>query len=134
MLLGDRLLSEWRPLPGITVTTELIPCAEGHIRRHTVESSIACTAYDCGFAVPSFAPGFGQSAGDGAAEAHNDLCRCAVQGCGEGVVIRAWPNTSLYSTNTVIPAVKYPIPVGKTSFETAVTAACGQPQADTKRG
>ena len=46
VLLGDRLLSEWRPFPGIKVTTELVPAKWGHVRNHTVESTIACTAYD----------------------------------------------------------------------------------------
>ena len=44
VLMGDRLLSEWRPFPGIKVTTELVPTKWGHVRNHTVESTIACTA------------------------------------------------------------------------------------------
>ena len=78
--MGDRLLSEWRPFPGIKVTTELVPTKWGHVRNHTVESTIACTAYDCGFAVPKFAAGFAAAANGTRAEAHNDTCRCTVQG------------------------------------------------------
>lgn len=123
-LFGDRLLSQWSPFPGIEVTTELIPNETGHIRRHRVQSSVACTAYDCGFAVPKFAAGFSSSADGSGAKAGSGRLTCAVQGSeGQGIVINAWPNTSLYSTNTVIPAVRYEIPAGKTAFTTTVTAS-----------
>lgn len=118
-----RLVSRWSPFPGIEVETELIPTGTGHIRCHTVASTVDCTAYDCGYAVPRFAPGFVQSQQGAAAEAANSALRCAVEGNGgEGVVIKAFPNTSLYSTNTAIPAVKYHIPAGTTRLETVVTA------------
>lgn len=121
VLLGDRLLSEWRPFPGIKVTTELVPTAWGHTRTHTVESNIACTAYDCGFAVPKFAVGFAQSAAGSEAEAKNAACRCVVKGAaGQGVVINAAPNTNLYDPNTVIPAVRYEIPIGTAVLNTRV--------------
>lgn len=123
-LLEDRLHSVWSPLPGIQVTTELIPCEGGHIRRHTVESTVACVAYDTGFAVPKFAAGFAQSRNGAQAEAHNDTLACQVQSQtgGEGVVLEAWPNTNLYSPNTVIPAVRYAIPVGKVELQTRVVS------------
>ena len=121
VLLGDRLLSEWRPFPGIKVTTELVPTAWGHTRTHTVESNIACTAYACGFAVPKFAAGFAQSAAGSEAEAKNAACRCVVKGAaGQGVVINAAPNTNLYDPNTVIPAVRYEIPIGTAVLNTRV--------------
>lgn len=121
VLLGDRLLSEWRPFPGIKVTTELVPTAWGHTRTHTVESNIACTAYDCGFAVPKFAADFAQSAAGSEAEAKNAACRCVVKGAaGQGVVINAAPNTNLYDPNTVIPAVRYEIPIGTAVLNTRV--------------
>ena len=121
VLMGDRLLSEWRPFPGIKVTTELVPTKWGHVRNHTVESTIACTAYDCGFAVPKFAAGFAAAANGTGAEAHNDTCRCTVQGHGgEGFLVNAYPNTNLYDPNTVIPAVRYDVPVGTSVFTTTV--------------
>ena len=121
VLLGDRLLSEWRPFPGIKVTTELVPTAWGHTRTHTVESNIACTAYDCGLAVPKFAAGFALSAAGSEAEAKNAACRCVVKGAaGQGVVINAAPNTNLYDPNTVIPAVRYEIPIGTAVLNTRV--------------
>lgn len=120
-LFGDRLVSRWSPFAGITVVTELIPTGMGHIRRHRVESAIACTAYDCGFAVPKFCDGFAASAEGSAAGARNARQRCTVTGrTGAGVLVEAWPNTSLYAVNTVIPAVKYDIPVGAVTLETTV--------------
>lgn len=121
-LLGDRLLSQWSPFAGITVTTELIPQGRGHIRRHTVQSNVACTAYDCGFAVPKFCDGFATQTDGAQAEACNAAQRCVVagQGGGAGVIVDAWPNTSLYATNTVIPAVRYDIPAGACELTTRV--------------
>ena len=121
-LLGDRLLSQWSPFAGITVTTELIPQGRGHIRRHTVQSNVACTAYDCGFAVPKFCDGFATQTDGAQAEACNAAQRCVVagQGGGAGVIVDAWPNTSLYAANTVIPAVRYDIPAGACELTTRV--------------
>ena len=125
-LWGDRLISRWSPFAGITVTTELVPQGQGHIRRHTVQSNIACTAYDCGFAVPKFCDGFAATAQDAVAEAHNAQLSCTVTGQqgGTGVVLDAWPNTSLYTPNTVIPAVRYDIPAGEVTLTTCVESAC----------
>ena len=125
-LWGDRLISQWSPFAGITVVTELIPQGMGHLRRHTVRSRIACTAYDCGFAVPKFCAGFAASAEGARAEAHNGELGCLVTGQqgGTGVVLDAWPNTSLYNPNTVIPAVRYDIPEGEVTLATKVESAC----------
>ena len=124
-LQNDRLTSQWSPFPGIEVETVLIPCAGGHRREHTVRSSIACTAYDCGFAVPCFVPGYAQTAEGGVATAQNATQSCTVQGEGEAIVLNAWPNTNLYNTNTKIPAVKYDIAPGCTTLCTTVTASVG---------
>ena len=36
---ADRVVSKWSPFPGITVTTTVLPTADGHIRRHEIESA-----------------------------------------------------------------------------------------------
>lgn len=121
VLMGDRLLSEWRPFPGIKVTTELVPTKWGHVRNHTVESTIACTAYDCGFAVPKFAAGFaarGQRHRGRGHQRHLPLHRAGPWR--RGLLVNAYPNTNLYDPNTVIPAVRYDIPVGTSVFTTTV--------------
>ena len=119
----ERLVSRWSPFPGIEVETTLLPTAEGHRRVHKVHSSMACTAYDCGFAVPCFVPGFTATAEGNTATAQNETLSCTVQGNGTALVLNAWPNTNLYSPNTKIPAVRYDIPAGDCTLETVVTAA-----------
>lgn len=128
-----KMVSTWSPFEGITVTTELEPTEQGHIRRHTVVSDRACTAWDCGFAVAKFAPGFAARAEDRTALVANDRQRCEVRGeTGAAEIVDAWPNTSLYVTNTAIPAVKYDIPVGTTTLVTEVTAFA-RPDASTEQ-
>lgn len=118
-----KLISTWSPFEGITVTTELQPTRQGHIRRHTVVSDRACTAWDCGFAVTKFVPGFAAEAGGTAAAVSNDRQRCEMRGkTGSGEILDAWPNTSLYAPNTAIPAVRYDIRKGRTELVTEVTA------------
>ena len=117
---ADRVVSKWSPFPGITVTTTVLPTADGHIRRHEIESAYPCEAYDCGFAVPNFAPGYVESTAGGAATARNAAVSCTVSGSGEGTVIKCDPNVSLYSTNVCIPAVRYAIPEGRTVIETEI--------------
>ena len=119
---ADRVVSRWSPFPGIVVTTTVIPTAEGHIRRHEIDSDRGCEAYDCGFAVPNFAAGYVESTAGGAASARNAALSCTVSGAGEGTVIKCDPNLSLYSTNVCIPAVRYAIPQGHSVVETEVKA------------
>lgn len=71
---------------------------------------------------PSSPPALpGPAANGTGAEAHNDTCRCTVQGRGgEGFLVNAYPNTNLYDPNTVIPAVRYDVPVGTSVFTTTV--------------
>lgn len=128
-----KMVSTWSPFEGITVTTEVEPTEQGHIRRHTVVSDRACTAWDCGFAVAKFVPGFAARAENCTALVANDRQRCEVRGqTGAAEIVDAWPNTSLYVTNTAIPAVKYDIPVGTTTLVTEVTAFA-RPDASTEQ-
>lgn len=113
--------SQWSPIPGIEVTTTITPTANGHRRRHQIHSQWACEAYDCGFAIPNFAPGYTEMVDDTAAEAQCTGMRCRVQGAGgQGVVIGCDPNTSLYHPNVHLPAVRYAIPAGDILLETEV--------------
>lgn len=124
----DRMISTWSPFEGITVTTELLPTEQGHIRRHTVHSEIACVAYDCGFSVPRFWEGFSANAADDMAEVRNNTLFCTVTGSGNGCgfIIHSWPNTSLYFTNTAIPAVRYDILAGENRLVTRVESGSTQ--------
>lgn len=121
-LSNDRLVSRWSPFMGITVETELVAQGNGHIRKHKIISNVSCMAYDCGFAVPKFCDGFATKIDGTLASAYNANQSCTVTGKkgGSGFIVEAWPNTSLYSTNTVIPAVRYNIPIGETEILTIV--------------
>lgn len=120
----DKLISKWSPFVGITVTTILQPTEWGHVRKHIVESEFDCMAYDCGFAITKYAAEFSVESVANMCVAENDSQKCVVESCtgGEGFLVDAWPNTSLYSPNTVIPAVKYTIKKGKNELETNVTS------------
>ena len=74
------MTAQWSPFPGIEVTTTITPTATGHCRHHEIDSSFDCEAYDCGFAVPNFAPGYAESVENDTAEAHCDTLRCTVRG------------------------------------------------------
>ncbi|MCD7754842.1 MAG: DUF2264 domain-containing protein [Firmicutes bacterium] len=100
-----RVLSDWSPFPGIQVHSEIIPCPDGHIRRHTVQSDYDCAAYDSGFAV----------------EIGNPSCTVqCIRGGGEAMRLRAEPNTNLLHPRTDIPTIKYTIHRGQNHLETLV--------------
>ena len=114
------VVAQWSPFPGIEVTTTITPTATGHRRHHEIDSNFDCEAYDCGYAVPNFAPNYAESVENDTAEAHTDTLRCAVTGKGTPVVIGCDPNTSLYHTNVHLPAVNYHIAKGHTVLDTEV--------------
>lgn len=102
----EKVISDWSPLPGIQVHTEIIPTEEGHRRIHTIESEYECKAYDAGFALPITKP-------EG----------CTVKSLtGDGVfqLLKPDPNTNLINSKTVIPMVVYTIHKGSSRIETEV--------------
>ncbi|WP_024295860.1 DUF2264 domain-containing protein [Lacrimispora indolis] len=113
----DKVVSNWHPFPGITVTSTIIPKEYGHLRIHEIQSQYDCTAYDCGFSVKKFTSGYEQkAAGNAASISHTDQ-GCTVSGKGPeaaGRVIEADPNTNVLYPNASIPAVSYRINKGET--------------------
>ncbi|HWT76063.1 MAG TPA: DUF2264 domain-containing protein [Mobilitalea sp.] len=102
----DKVISEWSPLPGIQVHTEIVPTKEGHRRVHVIESAYECKAYDAGFALPITKP-------EG----------CTVRPLsGNGLVrmMKPDPNTNLINSKTLIPTVEYQINTGMNRIETEV--------------
>ncbi|MBQ7793395.1 MAG: DUF2264 domain-containing protein [Clostridia bacterium] len=91
------IYSRWSPFAGVEVETCLIPTAEGHIRKHTINSDADYTAYDCAFAEK-----------DGAVK---------ISG-GEEYEIVCVPNTNLKLIECNIKAVKYEIKKGINRLET----------------
>lgn len=100
VLEDGRCVSKWSPFAGITVTSEIIPNAsgDGHTRKHRIESSIPCRAYDCGYAVPERDEIFTPAATAPAWHAAYD----AIGGLGDAAAKRQ----ALASRAQTIPAVR----------------------------
>jgi hypothetical protein len=102
----NKVVSDWSPLPGIQVHSEIIPFKEGHRRIHTITSEYECKAYDAGFALPISEP---------------DGCRLrSLKGDGNTIRIKPDPNTNLIHSKTVIPMAEYHIQKGMNKIETEV--------------
>lgn len=123
-LAGNVIVSHWSPFEGIEVRTAIALTDFGHVRTHEITSKIACKAYDCGFAIQQFAPGYQETATDRWAEIVSDDAICRVVG-GKGIIISAAPNTSLIHPNTKIPAVVYDIPMGDFTIRTDIVTTPG---------
>lgn len=121
---GISLTCSWSPCRGIDVETRITPSpnGSGHRREHVIHSEIACTAYDCGFAVPS----------DRRAGEDDEAWRARIDGMcsvraadvpdgAEPTLIRVRPNLNLMVPHVVIPAVRVPIKPGVTTIVTEVT-------------
>ena len=61
----DHIWSEWSPVRGISVRTEIWPVPEGHIRRHKIISDKSAAVFDCGFAVAMYEDGYQTESGNG---------------------------------------------------------------------
>ena len=112
--------SIWSPWPGIEVTTEIVPVAEGHLRIHHVSSGLACEAYDCGFAVSGNYHTLVQKEIDA-------VCQVQPLACpGERTMIHAEANTNISHPESVIPAVRYQVVAGKNVLVTLVRVPCSR--------
>lgn len=122
----DRIVSEWSPMEGITVETEIRPFGQGHLRRHRITTTGRCRVYDCGFAVPCFEREYELRTEEGLIEVKNWLHGCRMEdmsgtkGRMEPLLIRADPNTSLLYKNTEIPALWCTLEPGERIIETGV--------------
>lgn len=101
---SDSIVSDWSPVAGIRVHSEIIPTGEGHCRKHIVESEYECEAYDAGFAVPM--------------ESDDSCSIYIVQGGGRVDMLKPDPNTNLIYPKTLIPVAVYHIAKGKNVLET----------------
>lgn len=121
----DYIWSEWSPIEGILVQTEIRPVKNGHIRIHKIHSNRICCAYDCGFAVPVYEPDYENQSSRipvfVEVKTGRKWCKVSLlQGEGEPEMIAAVPNTNLLNTNTVIPAIKIRINPGETVIQTLI--------------
>lgn len=118
-LSGNKIVSHWSPFEGINVTTELSVMDTFYATKHTIESTIACTAYCCGFAITMDAADYEAGVGDNFATISANNGGCEVYG-GPGLIIRCSSNTNLLHPRTAIPATKHEVGVGTTVINTSV--------------
>lgn len=120
---NNRIVSEWCPMPGITVVTEIVPVEQGHIRNHTIKSDRRCSVYDCGFAVGMPEGCLTEQKKTAMIEVHNSLHGCrlvSLEGNMDPFLIEAAPNTNLLYKNTRIPALFRKIEPGETKLKTLI--------------
>lgn len=119
----DRIVSQWSPVSGVMVVTEILPVGMGHIRVHRITSERRCTVYDCGFAVSLPEEGLTVKTGNGLIEVKNPTHGCrlvSLEGEMEPFLIEAVPNTNLLYRNTRIPALFKIIDPGETMLKSSV--------------
>ncbi|MGN0906301.1 MAG: DUF2264 domain-containing protein [Bullifex sp.] len=117
-LTDDSIAFSWS-VPGVKIRTEIRLTEKGHLRIHEIESSVSCTAYDCGFAVCNDGTTVIEEE-NGTIKITNRDRYASVKG-GKVSFIKASPNTSVAYRNSVIPCAVYEIKPGhavlKTEFE-----------------
>ena len=107
----DSITSLWE-VPGVRIRTEIKLTERGHIRHHTIDSTICCKAYDCGFSIPRLAD-YSAVIGDDELSLSSSGLISAVKGKGTLEAVIADPNSSLAWRNSAFPAAVYDIPVGQ---------------------
>jgi hypothetical protein len=95
---NNQVYSEWSPVRGVTVRCLIIPDETGHTRKYHITSTIACTAFDCGFAAEE-------------TEAH------VTSRDGTFKIIACEANTNLSRPKTFIQAIEYQVQLGDNYFE-----------------
>lgn len=120
----ERLSFSWSPIRGIHVDTVIEPTESGHVRTHRITSDIACTAYDCGFALSTDdrKPFERYEKGEESSVENGDGY-CAVrslEGSGKGQVLIPDPNTNLMHPKTSIPMAVYQIRPGTQTIRTEI--------------
>ena len=120
----ERLSFSWSPIRGIHVDTVIEPTESGHVRTHRITSDIACTAYDCGFALSTDdrKPFERYEQGEESSVENGDGY-CAVrslEGSGRGQVLIPDPNTNLMHPKTSIPTAVYQIHPGTQTIRTEI--------------
>ena len=116
--IGERSVTAvWKPLPTVTVETELIPLGVWHIRKHTIRTDTAIHIAEGGFAI----------AADGAGECvqmvtENSAAALApwgasgiqaLRGYGAAEIVRPEPNTNLMSPRTLLPMLRADLAAGE---------------------
>lgn len=123
----NRVSFSWSLAEGVDVETELIPVADGHLRRHRITSNRRGKLFDCGFSVARYVEGdevlweCGQE--ENSLTVKNNIHGCkivSVLGGMKPYLIEAAPNTNLLYKNTRIPALWCSLKPGEFLIENQV--------------
>ena len=126
----DSVRSVWKPLPGVTIETEIIASGSWHIRKHRIHNEMPVTAAEGAFAV-------GTVEEDDHTVQRNDQSAVvfgtggisgirAITGYQKAVVIRPEPNTNLMSQRTLLPMLTADLEAGSHQLVCAVLGSASR--------
>ncbi|MFH1512232.1 MAG: DUF2264 domain-containing protein [Bacillota bacterium] len=123
--IGDqKIAAVWKPVPQVTVETELIPLGDWHIRRHRIRTEVEITVAEGGFAIA--AEGGGQYAqsvtqtGAAVIAPWGISGIKTVKGYDSAEIVRPEPNTNLMAPRTLLPTLTAKLGPGEHSLVCAV--------------
>ena len=123
---GDTLFARWKPWSDVTVETWLVPANPWHIRVHRITTPRALHATEGGFAIGRAdlnADKTIDEAGRAVARSETDVSAIVdLVGKRDGRAHRAYPNTNLIVSKTIVPQLRGEIAVGTTVLVTAAMA------------
>ncbi len=122
----NTLFARWKPWSDVGVETWLIPANHWHIRVHRIVTPRALHATEGGFAIGRAdlnADTYMEEAGRAVAKSATDVSAIVdLASKREGRAHRAYPNTNLIVSRTIVPQLRGDIAVGTTVLVTAAMA------------
>ncbi|MBS3847314.1 DUF2264 domain-containing protein [Devosia sp. BSSL-BM10] len=123
---GDTLYARWKPWSDVSVETWLLPANPWHIRVHRITTPRALHATEGGFAIGRAdlnADRLREEAGRAVAHSATDLSVIVdLAGTRDGRTQKAYPNTNLIVSKTLVPQLRGDIAAGTTVLVTAAMA------------
>ncbi|ODT65115.1 MAG: hypothetical protein ABS75_32780 [Pelagibacterium sp. SCN 63-23] len=120
------LYSRWKPWSDVDVETWLVPAHHWHIRLHRITTPRALHGTEGGFAIARAdlnADDYIDEPGRGVARSKTDLSAILdLSGQREGRAFRAFPNSNLIHSKTIVPQLRGEISAGETVLVTAAMA------------
>ncbi|MGV8853343.1 MAG: DUF2264 domain-containing protein [Devosia sp.] len=131
---GDTLYARWKPWSDVSVETWLSPANPWHIRVHRITTPRALHATEGGFAIGRAdlnADELTEAAGRAVASSVTDLSAIVdLAGQRAGRAHKAYPNTNLVVSKTLVPQLRGEIAAGTTVLVTAAMALPAGPEAE----
>ncbi|HPF87755.1 MAG TPA: DUF2264 domain-containing protein [Candidatus Limiplasma sp.] len=116
------VVTVWKPMPGVTVKTEIIPIGMWHVRRHYIHTDTEIMAAEGAFAIGAEGGSKEIIQGKGAAVITRGGITGikALQGYGSAAVIWPEPNTNLMAPRTLLPMLSATLKPGEHTLVCAV--------------